>query len=109
MFLAELLGLKHGLLIAWDAGFRHVQCETDSQEAFRFVSSRDTPMSHIYGVVITQIHELLDQDWRVGINHILREANVCADKLAKKGGTLNDYLIVFDDPPVELEQSLSDI
>nr|KYP74203.1 Putative ribonuclease H protein At1g65750 family [Cajanus cajan] len=108
VLLAELLGLKHGLLLAWDAGFREVQCETDSLEAFRLVSMAHVPKFHNFGVVIQQIRELLRRDWRVALSHILRQGNACADILAKMGGSLDRPFVVFGSPPHSLCEALRD-
>ncbi|KAK7268860.1 hypothetical protein RIF29_21569 [Crotalaria pallida] len=41
ILLAELLALKNGLLMAWEAGFRDVQCETDFKKVMEQL--RDPP------------------------------------------------------------------
>ncbi|KAK7246162.1 hypothetical protein RIF29_41022 [Crotalaria pallida] len=57
--LAELLSLKNGLLLAWDARFKNVHCETDSLEAYQLFSMVEIPAFHMYAVLVQQICDTL--------------------------------------------------
>lgn len=84
VLLAELLAIKHGLEFAWDLGFR-MECETDSLEAVSIIQNNNWTQFHVHAAIIMHILELLDRTWVVKLTHIYRNANSCADYLAKLG------------------------
>lgn len=48
----------------------------------------------------------LHKNWRVTIQHTLREGNQCADFLAKMGSRFEDKWCCIDVPPVDLHPLL---
>lgn len=93
----ELLGIFHGLRLAWDHGARIVECQSDSLDAVSLVHATPSPR-HIYASLIWDIKDLLGRDWRVDVYHVLREGNVCADFLAKIGAEQDSSLVFIDHP-----------
>lgn len=83
--LAKLLAVKRGLKQAWEGGFRRVFLETDSQDVVSALLHKNHDHLHMHASVVKEIVELMNLNWNVKINHIFREANVVADKLAKMG------------------------
>ncbi|XP_057440722.1 uncharacterized protein LOC130732747 [Lotus japonicus] len=93
----ELLGMFHGLSLAWEQGYRIVECQSDSQDAVTLVKS--TPSScHRYAALVWDIKDLQSRDWIVELRHTLREGNACADLLAKHGADQNDDLVITENP-----------
>ncbi|CAN1170716.1 Putative ribonuclease H protein At1g65750 [Linum perenne] len=62
---AEIRGALEGIKRAWEAGYRKVEIQLDSQAAIA----------------------ILNDNWEVDIKHIYREANYAADHLASRGHT----------------------
>ena len=88
---AELFGLKTGLVIAWQLNYKNVCLETDFMEAFRLITQETHPF-HGYGMLVADIKYLLSRQWTVEVTHTFREANQCADFLAKHGVNQRDQL-----------------
>ncbi|KAK7268446.1 hypothetical protein RIF29_21144 [Crotalaria pallida] len=99
---AEIWGLYHGLLMAWNLQFTRVIIETDSFIAVQLL---------VYVLTITNkvdkcpnpialCHELIQRDWEVKVQHIFREGNVCASWLANDGCHAGN--VVYLEPPKEL-------
>ncbi|CAN1810688.1 Putative ribonuclease H protein At1g65750 [Linum perenne] len=81
---AEIRGILAGLIMAWDAGFRKVAVQSDSQVAISLLLNGDVPTHHHAGEIML-IRSLLQRDWSVRVAHIYREANKSADFLASLG------------------------
>lgn len=81
--LAELLAIKHGLNLAWEGGFRNIICETDSQEAVQLIHATSPHALHVFADTMEQILDLMQRSWLVEMHHVFREANACADFLAR--------------------------
>ncbi|KAL0912108.1 hypothetical protein M5K25_018058 [Dendrobium thyrsiflorum] len=90
---AELLGLAEGLDLCNKLGFNFVEIEVDAEWLIQiFVKGVDGSPQNFY--VIRKIkHQLAALNY--SMSHIYREANACADWLAKYGCHL-DSLIVFN-------------
>ncbi|KAF7826743.1 ribonuclease H [Senna tora] len=79
---AEIWGIYHGLVTAWNLGFRKVELESDSSQDIKIIQMlRETgcnlrPLQH-------KISCLLASDWEVKATHIPRNANGCPDTIAK--------------------------
>jgi hypothetical protein len=61
---------------------------------------------HKYRVLIFEIRELLSRDWTIRIKHTFREANFCADFMAKLATSYDNGLMIWDEPPQGLQQLL---
>jgi uncharacterized membrane protein YhdT len=79
-----LLALKHGLQLAWSWGYRQIPYNSDFKYVIRLLPAGHAKY-HKYGVVLLVdiIRELLSRNWVVRISHTYREANACADFMAK--------------------------
>ncbi|KAL9350907.1 hypothetical protein Peur_058162 [Populus x canadensis] len=56
--LPELLALKHGLLIAWNWGYKQVLCNSDSMDSLRLIKNYDIDFhryNHHYGYSISPL------------------------------------------------------
>lgn len=97
----ELLAIFQGLSMAWERGYRVVDCQSDSMDAVNLVMSVP-PTRHLYVSLIWDIKDLLARDWLVDIHHILREGNACADFLAKHGAGQDQEFVSIDQPSPDL-------
>ena len=93
--LPDLLAIKYGLLVAWDRGFRKVICNSDFTNVIRLIND-DFNKYHLFGAVIFYIEELLKQNWKVHLLHTLKEANSCADYMAKLAAKSNSDLYIWE-------------
>ncbi|KAJ8768128.1 hypothetical protein K2173_021068 [Erythroxylum novogranatense] len=94
ILVAELQALRHGLTLAWDRGYRRIVVESDSQDVVTLVLT-SCPHSHPMFLLVEDIRTLLARDWCCSLQHIFREANHCADFLAKQAPGLR--LLLQDD------------
>ena len=49
--------------------------------------------------LICDCRNLLDQEWEVHVQHVYREANGCADALAKRGTCQRSLMTMFSECP----------
>ena len=49
--------------------------------------------------LICDCRNLLDQEWEVHVHHVYREANGCADALAKRGTCQRNLMGVYSECP----------
>jgi len=61
---------------------------------------------HKLGAVIVDIKELLSKEWEVLLLHTLREANSCADFMAKHGARNLAKICIWENPPLGLRALL---
>lgn len=99
--LAEAMALKIGLQIAWDKGWRKVQCTVDCGTLVQALNDVD---SRIFLPILDDILELMARNWYVSLSTISRECNQPADWLARKGASSpNVDLCILEVPPPEVE------
>ncbi|KAK0603530.1 hypothetical protein LWI29_005964 [Acer saccharum] len=98
---AELWGIFEGLNLAWKAGFRKVEVESDSMYAVRLLSN-DTPLNHPLFNIISDCKTILQREWTCTLRHTFKECNRTADSLAKLGHLLHLGMSVFEDPPAQI-------
>ena len=99
---AELLGLRRGLILAWNIGFRLGVCEVDCYEIIRLLHASSSEF-HIYAPIIRDIQRLLAYNWNCSVHHVYREGNQVADFLTKLGASSVGGEQLWDSPPVGLE------
>lgn len=78
----ELLGILHGLELAWTIGACKVECRPDSQEALTLLRETHSPF-HKYASIIQNIRELVSRQLMVKFQHTLPEGNRYEDFLAR--------------------------
>ncbi|CAN1130050.1 Putative ribonuclease H protein At1g65750, partial [Linum perenne] len=81
---AELWGILIGLRLAWNAGYKKIIVQTDSQVAVQLLTD-DSSTNHHHGLEVTQFKEFNARSWEIRIQHIYREGNRAADFLASIG------------------------
>lgn len=98
-FSAELWGIIKGIQLALSLNIKKLIIETDSLVSQRLILSPDSYTHHPLCSLISNCRFLLTllEDWK--LNHVLREANFCADSLANFGRTSQLHYTVFDTLP----------
>jgi ribonuclease HI len=81
---AELRALKDGLMLAIDIGILNLEIEMDSLVAVELLKSITSPNAFLSSIVI-DCRYLMERFEHFSLKHIFREANGCADLLAKAG------------------------
>ena len=81
---AELRTLKDGLKLAIDLGILNLEIEMNSLVAVQCVNSLSTPNAFL-STIVTDCRSLMERIENCSLKHIFREANGCADLLAKAG------------------------
>lgn len=103
---AELEVILWGLDLAWTRGYRRLVWYSDSLLALHLLA-QPAGANHCYASVIKAIRMKRQSNWVVDLRHSLREANSCADLLAKLGSQQEDPWTVWMAPPIELGRLLS--
>ena len=104
---AELWALREGLGICLERGFFTVEIELDATATISLVSSNVNANGDLSGL-IDDCRELLLRLPQVKLSHCFREANFCADTLAKLGSASAYLSLVFVSPPPVILQHLYD-
>nr|POE59880.1 putative ribonuclease h protein [Quercus suber] len=104
---AELWALREGLGLCLDRGILAVEVELDASAAISLVSSNVQTKGDLSGLV-DDCRELLMRLPQVKLVHCYREANFCADALAKLGSASINLSSVFVSPPPVILQFLYD-
>ena len=84
---AELWGLLEGLKLVWQMGFRKVIVESDSNSAVELLS-KGAPSCHPLLSIIQACKRIIEKDWSCYVQHVYRESNKVADRLAFLGHSL---------------------
>ena len=103
----ELWALREGLGLCLERGISAVEIELDATAAISFVSSNVNSNGVLSGLV-DDCRELLLRLPQVKLLPCFREANFCADVLAKLGSASAELSLVFVSPPPVILQHLYD-
>ncbi|KAF7842623.1 putative ribonuclease H protein At1g65750 family [Senna tora] len=102
---AELLAIKKGLMLSLDLGLRRLEVESDCLECIKLIK-QDVGATHQLGIILQDIRELMKPFESISINHIFREANQCADGLARIGSKNAGMKSTWELPPSEIRLAL---
>ena len=99
--IAELWSLRDGLILCVQAQVQALIVEMDAKalvDAFSNQSKTNTVNSSL----MEDCRQLASQIPQVSFRHAYREANMCADQLAKLGASMENDFAVFPCPPVRI-------
>ncbi|CAN1822388.1 Putative ribonuclease H protein At1g65750 [Linum perenne] len=82
---AEIRGALEGIRRAWDAGYRRIEVQIDSQAAIAILTDNNAEITHTHALDVLEFRDWTSKDWEVRIRHVYREANFVADHLASQG------------------------
>uniref|UniRef100_A0A2N9IBY2 Reverse transcriptase domain-containing protein n=1 Tax=Fagus sylvatica TaxID=28930 RepID=A0A2N9IBY2_FAGSY len=103
---AELRALKDGLVMALELDVLYLAVEMDSLVAVELVSS-NRATNVVLSTVVDDCRYLLSRFEQTSVLHIYREANSCADALAKAGAAQALDFISFNTPPLFVMEALA--
>ena len=102
--MVELWAIREGLKYAWNNGYIYINLQVDSKLAHNWITNLNSFFPLEYSHLIHGCRSLLERPWVVKIDHIWREANGCANLLAKKGANQFEREIFYDTCPAFLMQ-----
>jgi ribonuclease HI len=103
---AELRALKDGLELAIELGILNLEIEMDSLVAVELVNSITT--SNVFlSAIVTDCRSLMERFELCSLKHIFREANGCADVLAKAGCVQSSDFLSFSNAPAHVLEALA--
>jgi ribonuclease HI len=102
---AELKALLDGLLMTVELNIPYLEIEMDSLLAVDLILAVH-PANAFLRSIVYDCRCLLEKFEGVSIKHIYREANVCADLLAKTSCDQLDEFILFCTPPAHVLEAL---
>ena len=103
---AELRALKDGLNLAIDLGILNLEIEMDSLVAVECINSITTPNVFL-STIVSDCRSLMEGFEMCSLKHIFREANGCADLLAKSGCDQFSDFISFPNAPAHVLDALA--
>ena len=103
---AELRALKDGLELAIDLGILNLEIEMDSLVAVELVNSITTPNVFL-SAIVTDCRSLMERFELCSLKHIFREANGCADVLAKAGCVQSSDFLSFSNASAHVLEALA--
>ena len=86
-------------MIAWNTGVKFLQLELDSKVVLTWLTNKNMNYPTNMLSLICDCKNLLEQEWEVHVHHVYREANGCADTLAKRGTRQRTRTIVYSECP----------
>ena len=97
--IAKLEAVRQGLAMAWNMGVKSLHLELDSKVVLNWLTSSNLTYPTNILPLICDCRNLLEQEWEVHMHHVFREANECADTLAKRGTHLCKRMTVYSECP----------
>ena len=83
--MVELATIRQGLEMAWNMSYNFLHLELDSKVVLSWLTNNNVNYPTNMLSLICDCRNLLAQEWEVHVQHVYREANGCADELAKRG------------------------
>ena len=105
-FMAELWGLRDGLNLYYDMHLSAVDVQLDAKAIVQLLANSSSANFSVLPL-LEDCRHLISQIGQVRISHCFREANSCADFLARLGSHQDSSFVLFHDPPVGLLDLLS--
>ena len=105
-FIAELWALRDGLNLYHNMHLQAIDIQIDAKAVVEIMGD-PSYSNQIVMPIIDDCRQLISQFGQVWIGHCYREANFCADFLARKGALHDCCLWVYQEPPVDLLDLIS--
>lgn len=96
---AELLAVKHGLMLCRDYDIDKVIVETDAKGLKSMLDDPSVAANHFLGNIDADITELLSRDWTVTFTWASRTVNKVAHQLAELALSMDEEKKIFMQPP----------
>ena len=100
-FAAEVWGLREGLKLCCNLNIHCLEVEMDAKSIVEVLQNTGY-VNHVISPILDDCRQLITQFQNVRIKHCFRQANQCADGLARMSFSMNVDLLIFDSPPVDV-------
>ena len=97
--MAELAAARQGLALTWDIGFKYIQLELNSNVVLMWLTEQNATYPPNMLPLLCDCRNLMEWDWEVRVLYVYREANTCADALAKRGTHQQHFLSLYSSYP----------
>lgn len=87
--------LRDGLNLAIQLGCQQLEVELDTKLIVDLINSNNDP-DRVYSPLLHDGKTLLAKLLQVKVTHVFREANKCADFLAKRSCSMQDDFTIFE-------------
>ena len=91
--------VRQELAMAWNMGVKLLQLELDSKVVLNWLTNTNLNCPTNILSLICDCRTLLEQEWEVHMQHVYREANGCADALAKRGTCHRNMMTMYNECP----------
>ena len=106
-FSAELWGLRDGLLLCSSLNISRLIVEIDAKVLVDVIKN-SAYVNQIISPILDDCRQLMTSFQQVQLKHCYREANRCADMMARIGADQELEYVLFSSPPVDLAKALED-
>ena len=96
--MAELWALMDGLFLAIQLGISNLEVELDAKVIVEMVKNADNSNKK-FSPLLLDYRSLMASLTQVWVAHVFREANRCANYLAKNGCYMREDFVIFDVSP----------
>ena len=100
-FATEMCGLREGLKLCCNLNIRCLKVEMDAKSIVEVLQNTGY-VNHVISPILDDCRQLITRFQNFRIKHCFRQANQCADVLARMSFSLNDDFLIFDSPPVDV-------
>ena len=107
IFAAELWGLRDGLLLCRILNISCLIVEIDAKVIVD-VMKNSAYVNQIISPILDDCRQLMTGFQQVQLKHCYRQANRCADLMARLGANQEQDYMLFSSPPVDLAKTLED-
>lgn len=98
--LAKLWAIYIGIQVALDFGCLHLEIESDCLLAINLITAFTSHETHHYASIVDSCRLKITKLSQFRINHVLREENYLADRLASYACFCNSLVILDKVPPI---------
>lgn len=91
----------NGITWLWNKGLKKVIIQCDSKKVVDWIEGGDLPNGPMRNIIV-QCRAWIKKDWEISIQHILREQNRVADRLAKRMRQGSTRWTEWDNPPLDV-------
>ena len=106
-FVAELWGLRDGLIVCCNLNITSIIVELDAKAIVDIFQNSDYE-NGVVSPILEDCRQLMGRFQRIQFKHCFRQANRCADRLARMAADRNLDFISFESPPVDLVNVLEE-
>ena len=106
-FTAELWGLREGLFLCCNLNIESLVVEVDAQAVVDVLKNNDY-VNNVVSPLLDDCRKLTASFRRIQFKHCYRQANRCADWLARRGAVQDNVTMSFVSPPVDIVNVFED-